>query len=55
MIIVTHEMSFAKDVSDRVVFMDQGVIEEQGTPDALFNHPVSERTKEFLKAFTNKQ
>jgi len=55
MIIVTHEMSFAKDVSDRVVFMDQGVIEEQGTPDALFNHPVSERTKEFLKAFTSKQ
>ena len=55
MIIVTHEMSFAKDVSDRVVFMDQGVIEEQGTPDALFNHPTSERTKEFLKAFTNKQ
>lgn len=55
MIIVTHEMSFAKDVSDRVVFMDQGVIEEQGTPNALFNHPTSERTKEFLKAFTNKQ
>ncbi len=52
MIIVTHEMSFARDVSDRVVFMDQGVIEEQGSPDQLFNHPKSERTKDFLSAFT---
>ncbi len=50
MIIVTHEMGFARDVADRVVFMDQGQIEEQGTPDQLFNNPQSERTKEFLKA-----
>lgn len=50
MIIVTHEMGFARDVADRVVFMDQGQIEEQGTPDKLFNNPQSERTKEFLKA-----
>lgn len=53
MIIVTHEMSFARDVSDRVVFMDDGVIEEQGTPDQLFNHPTSERTKSFLSAFNS--
>ncbi len=50
MIIVTHEMGFARDVADRVVFMDQGQIEEQGTPEQLFNDPKSERTKEFLKA-----
>ena len=52
MIIVTHEMSFAKDVSDRIVFMDQGRIEEEGTPDQLFNHPQSARTREFLAAFS---
>ena len=51
MIIVTHEMSFARDVSDKVVFMDQGVIEEEGTPDQIFHHPKSERTKEFLSSF----
>ena len=50
MIIVTHEMGFARDVAVRVVFMDQGQIEEQGTPEQLFNNPQSERTKEFLKA-----
>lgn len=54
MIIVTHEMNFARDVSDRVVFMDQGQIEEQGTPEELFQNPKSERTKEFLKAAANK-
>jgi len=54
MIIVTHEMNFAKDVADRVVFMDQGKIEEEGTPDQLFNHPKSERTALFLKASANK-
>jgi putative lysine transport system ATP-binding protein len=43
-------MGFARDVADRVVFMDQGQIEEQGTPEQLFNNPQSERTKEFLKA-----
>lgn len=51
MIVVTHEMSFARDVSDRVVFMDKGVIEEDGSPDQVFTSPKSERTKEFLKSF----
>ena len=48
MIVVTHEMGFARDVADRVVFMDGGVIVEQGTPEEVFDHPRSERTKEFL-------
>lgn len=51
MIIVTHEMDFAKDVSNRVVFMDQGVIAEEGTPEQIFEHPTHERTKEFLQRF----
>ena len=51
MIIVTHEMEFAHDVSDRVIFMDQGVIAEQGSPEQLFENPKEERTKEFLKRF----
>lgn len=49
MLIVTHEMGFAKEVADRVVFMDKGVIAEEGTPDKIFNNPTQERTKEFLK------
>ncbi len=49
MLIVTHEMEFAKEVSDRVVFMDKGVIAEEGSPDQIFNHPTGERTREFLK------
>lgn len=49
MLIVTHEMGFAKEVSDRVVFMDKGVIAEEGTPEQIFNHPTQERTREFLK------
>ena len=48
MIVVTHEMKFARDVADRVVFMDGGVIVEQGTPEEVFDHPKSERTKDFL-------
>ena len=48
MIIVTHEMEFAKEVADRVIFMDNGVIAEQGTPDEVFNDPKHPRTKEFL-------
>lgn len=51
MIAVTHEMAFAKDVSTRVVFMDKGVIAEQGTPKDIFEHPKEERTKEFLKRY----
>ncbi|HZK57334.1 MAG TPA: amino acid ABC transporter ATP-binding protein, partial [Clostridia bacterium] len=49
MLVVTHEMEFAKEVSDRVVFMDEGVIAEEGSPGQIFNNPKEERTKEFLK------
>ena len=48
LVIVTHEMGFAKEVADRVLFMDEGYIIEQGTPDEIFNHPKEERTKNFL-------
>ena len=48
MIVVTHEMGFARDVADRVVFMDEGVVHEQGTPEEVFDNPQSERTKDFL-------
>jgi len=48
MIVVSHEMGFAREVADRVVMMDEGVIIEEGTPDALFDAPVEERTKAFL-------
>ena len=50
MIVVTHEMSFAKDVADRVVFMEGGVVVEQGTPDVIFNNPQNPRTAEFIGA-----
>lgn len=53
LIIVTHEMAFAKDVSTKVVFMADGNIVETGTPDEVFNNTKQERTKEFLKRFTN--
>ena len=53
MLIVTHEMEFAKDVSDRVIFMDKGVIAEEGTPEDIFVHPKEERTKEFLSRILN--
>lgn len=49
MLIVTHEMGFASEVADRVVFMDKGVIAEEGTAEQIFNNPTEERTKEFLK------
>lgn len=48
MLVVTHEMGFARKVADRVIFMDQGEIIEQNTPDAFFDHPQNERTKLFL-------
>lgn len=54
MLIVTHEMEFAKDVSNRVVFMDKGVIAEEGSPDIIFNSPKQERTREFLQRFIKK-
>jgi polar amino acid transport system ATP-binding protein len=48
MVVVTHEMGFAKEVGTRVLFMDEGVIVEQGTPEQIFDHPTHERTKSFL-------
>ncbi len=52
MVIVTHEMAFAKEVSDRIVFMDQGVIAEIGTPEEILINPKEERTKAFLRRYT---
>lgn len=49
MLVVTHEMEFAKEVADKVVFMDKGVIEEEGSPEEIFNNPKRERTREFLR------
>ena len=49
MIVVTHEMGFAKDVADRVIFMDKGLIVEEGSPKEIFNNPQHQRTREFLK------
>ena len=49
MVVVTHEMGFAREVADRVIFMDQGVIAEEGTPEAMFTNPTNERTRSFLK------
>lgn len=51
MVIVTHEMSFAKAVADRVVFIDKGQIVEEGTPEEFFSHPKTERAKKFLHTF----
>ena len=48
MLVVTHEMEFARDVSHRVIFMDKGVIAEEGKPEDLFTNPKEDRTKEFL-------
>lgn len=52
MIIVTHEMAFARDVADQIVFMDKGVIVEQGDAKQVINHPQEERTKQFLSRYT---
>ena len=52
-IVVPHEMGFAKDVADKVVFMDQGVIVEQGSPEDIFNNPRQERTRAFLSRIIN--
>ena len=48
MVVVTHEMGFAREVADRVLFMDEGIIMEQGTPEELFSNPQNERTRSFL-------
>ena len=53
MIIVTHEMAFAHDVASKVIFMDEGMILEQGTPQEVFEHTQQERTKQFLSRYTN--
>lgn len=50
MVIVTHEMAFAKEVADRVIFMADGIIQEQGKPEDVFEHPQNERTQNFLKS-----
>jgi polar amino acid transport system ATP-binding protein len=49
MVIVTHEMGFAREVADRVLFMSDGTITEEGTPAELFDNPQNERTKQFLR------
>ena len=54
MIVVTHEMGFAKQVSNRVIFMEDGLIAEEGSPEEVFEHPKNERTKEFLSKVVNK-
>ncbi|WP_295620760.1 ATP-binding cassette domain-containing protein, partial [uncultured Intestinimonas sp.] len=51
MVIVTHEMAFARDVADQVVFMDGGTIVEQGSPDQVISHPREERTRQFLSRY----
>ena len=51
MVIVTHEMGFARDVADRVIFMDGGYIVEQGEPHEVIEHPKEERTRQFLARF----
>jgi len=47
--VVTHEMGFAREVADRVIFMDEGKIIEEGTPDEIFDHPQQPRTQDFLR------
>ena len=48
MVVVTHEMGFAREVANRVLFMDDGIVQESGTPDEIFNHPQNPRTQSFL-------
>ena len=54
MLVVTHEMAFARDVSDRVIFMDGGVILEDAAPEEIFNHPREQRTREFLTRYLSR-
>ena len=53
MVIVTHEMSFAREAADRIIFMDNGVIEEEGTPEEVLDNPKSERTREFIAGYSD--
>jgi putative lysine transport system ATP-binding protein len=55
MIVVTHEMAFAKEVSDQVIFMSDGLVTEKGTPDQIFNHPQNDKTRKFLANFRGPQ
>ena len=52
MVIVTHEMAFARDVADRVIFMDGGVIVEEGSPEQVIGHPQQARTRQFLQRYS---
>lgn len=54
MVVVTHEIDFARDVADRVIFMDQGLLVEEGAPEAVLRHPVNERTRTFLRRVMQK-
>ena len=53
MVVVTHEMGFAREVASRVIFMDDGLIAEQGTPQEIFEHPQNPRTQDFLSKVIN--
>lgn len=54
MLVVTHEMAFARDVSNRIVFLHQGLIEEQGTPQEMFGNPKSERFRQFISTHNSR-
>ena len=55
MIIVTHEMAFAKNVSDKVIFMSDGIVEESGSPNEVFDNPKSEKLVHFISGINNKE
>lgn len=55
MVVVTHEMGFAKEVADRVIFMDAGIIQEEGTPEEIFDAPQNPRTQDFLRKVYKKE
>jgi ABC-type polar amino acid transport system ATPase subunit len=55
MIVVTHEMNFAHEVADRVIYIDHGAIVEEGPPEQIFDHPEEERTRTFLSGFLSTQ
>jgi ABC-type polar amino acid transport system ATPase subunit len=55
MLVVTHEMGFAQDVADRVIFMDEGVIVEEGSPEMMFSNPQQTRTRAFLSQLLDRE